>query len=572
MLEKIKFRTGSIPSSPPLELDLTAVTVIVGPNNSGKSLFLRELDNWSKFGVASPDYNFNSRIIADVRFLPLERAEIEREYILTGINDEEKLMSTSRINAHSWGNFSELVECALDPENHRDAVVLSNNRLGTSSSFAPNAYSSFRSFYTTYFLGSSRANLLSEEELGDLSKRENRGVLSHLFINNALRKKVSDIVFDVFKKYFILDPTNVGKVRVRLSDREPESEVEEKSLTTSAVSLHQRAIPIEEFSTGVNAYVGIMASLIAKGSKIILIDEPETFLHPALATKLGRQMSQLTLQDRTMRVFAATHSTSFLMGCIQSGAPVNIVRFTYKDRIATTRLLAKDQLLNLMCNPVLRSTRVLEGLFYDAVIVTEADSDRAFYQEINERLLDAKDRRGISNCLFINAQNKQTVWDIVNPLRKLGIPAVGVVDLDIIKEGMIATLQKAFVPQLEQQPLSALATAIRDVLEKIAPSSGWKTTGGIELLVGNELSSAHSLLNQLEGFGIFLVSSGELESWLSHLAIPHEKKFWLRRMFERMGEDPLDVNYIKPASGDVWDFMGRINQWTSNSSRRGIPS
>ena len=110
------------------------------------------------------------------------------------------------------------------------------------------------------------------------------------------------------------------------------------------------------------------------------------------------------------------------MGCIQSGAPINIVRLTYRDNIATARLLASKELLALMRNPLLRSTRVLDGLFYEFVVITEADADRAFYQEINERLLRFKPDWGIPNCLFLNAQNKQTVRTVLEPLRSLGIP------------------------------------------------------------------------------------------------------------------------------------------------------
>lgn len=43
-----------------------------------------------------------------------------------------------------------------------------------------------------------------------------------------------------------------------------------------------------------------------------------------------------------------------------------------------------------MQNPLLRSIGVFNALFYNAVVVTEADADRAFYQEINERLLKEK--------------------------------------------------------------------------------------------------------------------------------------------------------------------------------------
>jgi hypothetical protein len=36
---------------------------------------------------------------------------------------------------------------------------------------------------------------------------------------------------------------------------------------------------------------------------------------------------------------------------------------------------------------MLRSVGVLSGLFFQNVIVTEADADRAFYQEVNDRLI-----------------------------------------------------------------------------------------------------------------------------------------------------------------------------------------
>ena len=48
----------------------------------------------------------------------------------------------------------------------------------------------------------------------------------------------------------------------------------------------------------------------------------------------------------------------------------------------------------------------MSGLFYNHVIVTEADADRAFYQEINNRLCRFTEDRGISNALFLNANGR----------------------------------------------------------------------------------------------------------------------------------------------------------------------
>src|SRR3712207_7056400 len=59
-------------------------------------------------------------------------------------------------------------------------------------------------------------------------------------------------------------------------------------------------------------------------------------------------------------------------------------------------------------------------------------SDRVFYSEINERLLAAR-AGGADGCVFLNAQNKQTIRRILRPLREMGIPAVAVVDLDLLK-------------------------------------------------------------------------------------------------------------------------------------------
>jgi hypothetical protein len=46
MIEEIKLRFGSDKDSAPLIFSPAIVTVIVGPNNSGKSLLLRELENF----------------------------------------------------------------------------------------------------------------------------------------------------------------------------------------------------------------------------------------------------------------------------------------------------------------------------------------------------------------------------------------------------------------------------------------------------------------------------------------------------------------------------------------------
>lgn len=44
MIQRIVFKFGPKPGQPPLTVDVAPITVIVGPNNSGKSTLLREID------------------------------------------------------------------------------------------------------------------------------------------------------------------------------------------------------------------------------------------------------------------------------------------------------------------------------------------------------------------------------------------------------------------------------------------------------------------------------------------------------------------------------------------------
>src|SRR4029077_3317410 len=157
------------------------------------------------------------------------------------------------------------------------------------------------------------------------------------------------------------------------------------------------------------------------------------------------------------------HSPQFVMGAILSGAKVNIIRLTYEGGIGAARLLPSTELTKLMQDPLLRSVGVLAGLFYNHVIVTEADADRAFYQEINERLIAADDSRGALHALFLNADNKQTIPRIVAPLRKLGIPTAGIVDIDVLKDGgqeWTRHLEACNIPTNEHQPFGTRRKSI----------------------------------------------------------------------------------------------------------------
>nr|WP_250647606.1 AAA family ATPase [Sessilibacter corallicola] len=539
-------------------MNVTPITVFVGPNNSGKSKVLKEIQQFCREG------NLDARnVIID-------------EAILKSIEQgrfEEKLAHfTKEPNEHE-----SVSEGSLIVGNYNERIQIEKSSLFQSISQNNTDY--FRQLFCQWFLkfntllldGQGRMQLVREQQGGNLqSPPENS--LSALFRDDEKRREVRRIVHDAFNLHFVIDPTDLGKLKVRLSESAPASEMEERGVHSEAVQFHSRAKKIDELSDGVKAFTGIVLELVAGDPMVLLVDEPEAFLHPSLSYKLGKEVS-VTAASQNKNIFVSTHSSNFIMGCVQSGVPINIVRLTYSQGDATARLLPNDNLLKLMRNPLLRSTSVVDGLFYEAVIVTESDADRAFYQEINDRLLKYSPDNGISSCLFINAQNKQTVHQIIKPLRELGIPAAAIVDVDILKEGgqvWSNFLSSGFIPQISQTPLGSIRQSIK---QKFTDESiDMKRDGGISALPAEEKEAAQNLLQQLADYGLFVVPDGELESWLKPLEASGHGPKWLVEIFEKMGENPESSTYVKPTSGDVWAFLSLIKQWAMTSSRKGIPT
>jgi hypothetical protein len=554
MISTLSIKFGRAPGLAPEPLKITPVTVFVGPNNSGKSKILSEIWQFCRTGQKDAA----SVILDELAFTGILNAEAAVAHITLAPNPGEA-QNLDHVFVGSRGqrahlHLPSLLNFVRDPQANVGAFC-----------------QWFLTHSTLMLDGRSRINLVSNQPAGDMQAAPQTS-FQVLFRDNAKRAEVRRIVSEAFGSYFVLDPTNMGNLRIRLAERAPATELEERGIHAEAVEFHAKAQLIDLASDGVKAFTGIITELMAGDPRVVLIDEPEAFLHPSLAAKLGLEISRAALKS-DKRVFVSTHSPQFVMGCTQSGAPVNIVRLTYRAGVPTARILPSTEILELMRNPLLRSTGVLSGLFYEFVVVTESDSDRAFYQEINERLLRFCPEWGIPNCLFINAQNKQTVHTIIRPLRKLGIPAACIVDVDVFKEGgtvWTKLTSGAHVPELQQHSLATLRGAVNTAMDRTGLNM--KRDGGIAILQPVEREAAENLVTQLADYGIFVVAGGELESWLKGLNISGHGPSWLISIFERMGEDPDAAEYVKPGEDDAWRFLSTIRTWLMTPTRKGIPT
>ena len=555
MFQAMSLKFGSSPGASPLSFDVLSTTLFVGPNNSGKSLILREIItacNNGHFG--------SSRIIDNIEFNGFD--EDTAETVLKSILLESPHYLPDGYVFVGRPNADQLQVLRLD---------------AIRSLMEPNNYfQTFAAIYLRNFLqlldGPGRISLVNDSSGGNLHVPQT--VLQKLFTDDEKRESARKIICDAFEKYFVIDAASIlGTLRISLSPLPPKSSAQERSLDDDALEFFSKCEPINATSDGVKAFIGLVINMIAGDSAAMLIDEPETFLHPPLAKKLGRDLSQLA-NDAKRPLFASTHSAPFTMGCIQAGGPINIVRLTYQSNVPTARLLPRDEIAHLMRDPLLRSTGVLNALFHEGVVVTEADSDRALYDEVNDRLVRFSNTGGAPDCLYLNAQNKQTTARIAKPLRKLGIPCAIVVDLDVINEGGTVwsnLMDGAFVPKHLAKSLADLRARVFQEITKA--KINYKKSGVSGIIDLSLRDSLTALLSQMTDYGIFAVPVGELENWFAGKGVTGATKpGWLINAFRMMGDNPEAEDFLKPTATDIWDFVNEINSWIKNPNRKGLPN
>lgn len=544
MLETVSLKSGSSVGQPPLIFQPGPMTVFVGPNNGGKSTALREI-----FSIIDRQ-GCKKLVVQDIvprvfapsdllKYLPDGRAELSGGVSLAGHNGGVGFQAESLVKACEPTSSADERLTSLYPIFHANSL---------------------------YLHGANRLNLVGTGQFSGLHQLPTH-VLDTLFRDDALRQRWADLIHDAFGFYPVIDHTRPPALNIRLSPVLP-TEAQQKSLLPAAGEFFKNTESIDEVSDGVKAYVGMAATLLSRRLALLFVDEPEAFLHPPLAQRLGADLTTLA-SENSANVFAATHSADFLLGCISTGRPVSIVRLTYRGGAASARLLDSTRLTQMMRDPLLRSTNVMRGLFYQGAVACEADRDRAFYQEVNERLL-AHSTGGIKDSLFLNAHSKQQVRKIIRPLRELGIPSAAILDLDALKDSDFKeTLRAAFVPQGIIDSLGMLKGIVNSKLMKNSDDKGQYS---VLALPPQDREEAEQLLRTLADYGVFLVPAGEVENWLCELAGSGGKSDWLLRVFKALGDNPDDPRYFVPSSGDVWEFVRSIATWMASPNRKGLPA
>ena len=542
------------------------INIIVGPNNSGKSRLLKEIRDY-----LSGDRT-DIKILADINCaLPKDFYEFNEAY-----NVESKMVQDLHGN---WmlKVYTNKPNSGLDMTASLESYFTRNiNMIGgswrdhyTNIIAERNTEEFFNCFGALFY-----QYLGTEERLTICKTQRNYGMdsnstnyLSSFRFNEELLADLASKVKMFFKKDIYLDSRTLGD-RLVFRVGEDFEYIRNASITNEGDANRLfREKKLDDQGDGLKSFVSTFLSLNHGKSDILLLDEPEAFLHPPLARQIGEMIGESQSEGKT--IFIATHSVEILKGILSKCTDVNVIRIT-QPQAYTNEIKKLDQtvLNDILQNPLLRVSRVLEGIFCERVIITEAEADELVYQELIEKIFPE------SGLFFAHGQNKQTLSTIAALYKKIGIDYEIITDFDVLRvpAELYSFLLLMPLEERDRQRFQNYATRLREEINAAVDTNGLTPEEvtlaqkqkrdevyhkqGIRYFNEKYSRQIESSLEKLSSFHLHILETGELETLLEDFGVRYqEKNKWIVEAINKISE--LNVEEIKQES-IVYRFVSRI--------------
>jgi predicted ATPase len=347
-------------------VETCGLVVIVGPNSSGKTLLLKDIENTligtgqkpivcQELCVKKPVNG--GLFIQDL----LEQKLLRPKDANTVIAGRPHVGRSQRDNSgHQPQSLAELCTRMTDgwmPGTRIDFFVV----LG-------------RLLLTSLFL-ENRLSLYQAQGKFDQLNNAPDNELQALSVNRAAQKRLEEETGKVFGNAVWLDQLTVlNQLLLRVSGTANPVSADDRIDVDRAKTYRS----IEDEGHGLKSYVGIAIGLLLGRRPVCLIDEPELCLHPPQAYALGRFIGEYGTAEPHV-TFVATHSSHTLRGIIETAKKLTVLRMTNIDGKFRGHLVNDQELRLAVKRRTTRAETVLDGIFSQAVVIVEAEGDRAVY-------------------------------------------------------------------------------------------------------------------------------------------------------------------------------------------------
>lgn len=410
--------------------------------------------------------------------------------------------------------------------------------------------------------------------------------IQELYAKDSKESEISELFKRAFGQDIIINRGAGSIIPIHVGQK-PNLEKGEDRVSESYLKKLNKVSQAQVQGDGVRSFLGILLNVFVNPHPIILIDEPEAFLHPPQARLLGKILAERLHENS--QIFISSHSGDFIKGLLDSGN--SQIKIVHIDRDSSdvnhVNLLANQEIASIWKDPLLHFSNILDGLFHSKVVVCESDSDCRFYQAL---LNACYGDDGVSDILFVHCGGKQRLKVVVDALRALNVKTMAVADIDVLNDkNIFKSIVESFdivwnsiegkwknidnfarqlvAPKIKNEVKkeidcfldsiseTTLSRGASEKIEKIVKfSSGWSAIKkvGKRAFTGGVYEDYNIIENQCKSCGLLIVPVGELE----HFYKPFENMHgpgWTNNVLERV--DLLNDNELREAREFVQSIL-----------------
>lgn len=557
------------------------INIIVGPNSAGKSRLLKDIRN--KLDSNMHGNKMSTIIVKDMKYtLPKSAEEFIESYNInkrmkpnsrqgnyiiknysgfnidryTGNYDYNMEISDQGILLYNnWyeeldkniKNFyktvtenellvNELISKGENPENYsiESQTILKNNVTGEKRyvggtggpSLIP-AGIGIERFINTYgqlfyqYIGTEEKLLSIRNQPKYGVEDNNSNLLSEIFLNREILEECSKKCKKLFGKELALDDNFThGKVCIRVGTDLSYIKKASRNDSQADIKLLDEE-KIDNEGDGLKSFVSTYLSLKQINKNVILLDEPESFLHPPIVKELGKLIVESSSDDK--QIFISTHSADLLSSILLNTTDVNIIRIEREKFVNKISILNKDDMDIIINNPMILTSNLMNGLFCKKVFIVEGYSDSIIFQSLLNKV------GKLDDYYFISTQGKEEIPKIGEFFDKLKIKTKMIYDFDFIRylknDKLFYKALHNKVSKSEYDELKNIcieSTKYIDTKKDVKKTSTLYHLNGISNFDNNiELKSrVIEMLDKIEEYGIYVIRSGALESVLKDANLP----------------------------------------------------
>ena len=257
-------------------LDITNddVLIVVGSNNSGKSATLREIEQGIIYGK-----KLHKIIVKDLQFIaPQNSQQISKWINDNTVYDEDGTPALPYLGRRSarWDKTE---------WDFKDEVGL--GIIGK--------------ILTLRLSTEERIKAANPVDAINIAKDAETHPVHRMFSDEKFEADVDSLFYQVFGTNLVVNRAAGKKISLHVGQRPVVPEGKDRVSREYILAVH--ALPtLETQGDGIRSFVGVLISILASERRVILIDEPEAFLHPPQAFSLSKIMIEQLPKGRQLLV------------------------------------------------------------------------------------------------------------------------------------------------------------------------------------------------------------------------------------------------------------------------------